>query len=141
MNLNYLESLPEVKNKYGVNLDQGEKVIFTAKTHGFTNDSYTICLGVDVKFTMTNKNLIFNNGAGIWTANIPDDVVSFTKVAGDGKDVSFLKRKPDHFLVMLNEEVVFNNGRGKLQGFIFNLRKKDEPRLEEIVNGLNGFSA
>lgn len=37
MNITYLNTLPEVENKFYIKLQDGEKVIFTGKTYLFWN--------------------------------------------------------------------------------------------------------
>lgn len=134
--MQYLNSLPEVANKYKVDLESGEKVVFAAKMPGFSTETYRT-LGYDAKFTMTNKRMIFDNGAGVWTVNVPDDVVSLKYIEKEGKEVSFLQRKAAHFSIMLNKEIVFDHGREKLQGITFFFKKKDMPVFGEIANNLN----
>lgn len=69
MNLNYLNSLPEEKNKFKAVLENGEKVIFTSKNVIFGTEKKR-CLGWETKVTMTNKRIIADNGKGIWTIDI-----------------------------------------------------------------------
>jgi len=130
MNIEYLSTLPEVANKYKVNLQDDEKVVFTAKLSTFGTETERL-LGNDSAFTLTNKRIIANNGVGIWTVDILADIVSCTKK--EKKDWIF---KFVYFAVNLNTEIVFNNGKEKLTGFVFQFNKKDTARLEEIVNNV-----
>lgn len=56
MNFNYLNSLPEEKNRFKVELGNGEKVVFTAKNVIFGTEKQR-CLGFETKITITNKRL------------------------------------------------------------------------------------
>lgn len=135
MNMQYLNSLPEVANKYKVDVAPDEKVVFTAKMPNFGTEAY-LTLGQDVKFTMTNKRMIFNNGPGVWTIDIADDIKSIEKKEKDGKDVSFLQRKSAHFIVLINSEIVFDNSQRTLTGFVLGFKKKDDEAFGNIVKNL-----
>lgn len=129
MNTEYLNTLPEVKNEYKVDLQEGEKVVFTGKLSTFGTEKDRMLGNYDSIFTLTNKRIIADNKVGIWTVDIQDDVVSCTKVEG-GKFIF----KYVYFSVDLNKEIVFDNGQQKLSGFHFYFDKKDRPRFEEIMN-------
>ncbi len=130
MNREYLDSLPEIENKYKVDLEDGEKVVFTANLSTFGTEKDRM-LGADSKFTLTNKRIIADNNAGIWTADIFDDITGCTKVEG-GKFIF----KYVYFSVELNKEMVFNEGKEKMNGFHFYFKKNDNDKFEEIMNNL-----
>lgn len=130
MNIVYLNSLPEVENKYNVNLQEGEKVVFAAGMPTFGTEKDNM-IGSDCDFTLTNQRMLIDNHAGVWTIDIVDDIAGCTKVQG-----GFLVFKYTYFSVVLNEEVVFDNGRQKLSGFHFYFEKEETKQFEEIMNNL-----
>ena len=130
MNTAYLDTLPEVTNKFNVDLEADEKVVFTAKLSTFGTEADRM-LGMDSDFTLTNRRIIADNHVGIWTVDIAEEIVSCTKVE-TGK---FLF-KATYFSVTLNTEVVFDYGKQRLTGFHFYFNKADTPVFEEIMNHL-----
>ncbi len=128
MDTQYLDSLPAIKNKYKVELQPGEKVVFAAKPWGFTSESGTL-LGYDTStVTMTNQRIIADNGQGIWFTDIADDVVDMRKVE-TGRFLS----KQTYILVTLNKEVTYGIGIQKLTGYRFHFHKKDMAIFEDII--------
>ena len=113
-------------------MEEGEKVVFTAKLSVFGTEK-GMMLGSDSKFTLTNKSIIADNGAGVWTAGLSDDVISMAKVES-GKFIF----KSVYFAVDLNTEIVFAGGQAKLSGFQFYFSKGDAAKFEEIMNNLIG---
>jgi hypothetical protein len=113
-------------------LEDGEKVVFTAKLSMLGTET-DLLIGTDARFTLTNRRIITDNGPGLWRVDISDDVVSWTRVQG-----GFIL-KHDYSLVMLNEAIVYDDGKSTMNGFHFYFKKKkDAARLEEIVNKLSG---
>ncbi len=132
MNNQYLNSLPQVKNKFQVDLQPCEKVVFTAKPFGFCSESGDV-LGFDTSaVTMTNQRIIADNGQGIWITDIAEDVVDMRKVE-TGKFLS----KQVYILVTLNKEVTYGIGIQKLTGYQFHFRKKDMAVFEDIIRHMN----
>lgn len=131
MNTEFLDTLPEVENKFGIELEQGEKVVFTAKLDTFGTEKDRM-LGADSsKFTLTNRRIVADNGAGIWLADLKEDVVDCAEVC-TGKFIF----KWSYFAVNLNKEVVFNDGKEKLNGFHFYFKKNDMKKIEAIMSKL-----
>lgn len=130
MKMEYLNTLPEEVNKYKVDLLDGEKVVFTAKPSCFGTETGRM-LGIEPKITLTNKRIIADNNAGVWTVDIENDVVNCTKVTS-GKFIF----KSTYISVTLNTEIVFNDGKEKMTGFQFYFNKKDISKFEEIMNNL-----
>lgn len=128
MNTNYLDTLPEIKNKFNVDLEPGEKVIFTAKPKVFGTESGAFLGADDSRITMTNRHIIADNGAGIWTADIAGDVVDMRRHES-GKFLT----KEVYILVTLNKEVTYGIGIQKLSGYRFYFRKNDMAVFEEII--------
>ena len=128
MNTNYLDTLPEIKNKFKVNLLPGEKVIFTAKPWAFATKSGALLGADDCRITMTNRHIIADNGQGIWTTDIAEDVVDMRKQES-GKFLS----KQVYILVTLNKEVTYGIGIQKLSGYQFHFHKKEMAAFEEII--------
>lgn len=128
MNTAYLDTLPELKNKYKVELEQGEKVVFQAKPWGFTSDSGDLLGADDSRITMTNRRILANNGRGLWITDIAEDVVDMRKVE-TGKFLS----KQVFIQVTMNKELTYGIGISKLSGYRFHFGKKDMAVFEEII--------
>lgn len=128
MNTNYLDTLPEIKNKFKVNLEPGEKVIFTAKPWAFSTESGALLGADDSRITMTNRRIIADNGQGIWTTDIAEDVVDMRRQES-GKFLT----KQVYILVTLNKEVTYGIGIQKLTGYQFHFHKKEMAAFEEII--------
>ncbi|MDR0979200.1 MAG: hypothetical protein LBL91_04635 [Lachnospiraceae bacterium] len=60
MSREYLDTLPEVENKYKVKLEEDEKVVFTIKLNMFGTEK-DLLLGMDPYFTLTNKRIVVDN--------------------------------------------------------------------------------
>lgn len=128
MNTAYLDTLPEVKNKYRHPLQPGEKAVFTAKPWGFTTES-GMMLGTDnSKVTLTNRRIIADNGRGIWFTDIAEDVVDMRRV-----ETGRFLAKEVYILVTMNKELAFGIGIQKLTGYRFAFRKKDMAAFEDII--------
>ena len=133
LNRGYLDALPETANTYGVGLLDDEKVVFTAALSMFGTETDRLLGAGNSRFTLTNKRMIADNGVGVWTVDILDDMTSCTKIE-QGK----LIFKSVYFSVTLNTEIIFDDGKQKLNGFHFYFNKKDATRFEEIMsNALN----
>lgn len=132
MNLDYLNSLPEEKNKFKVQLGDGEKAVFIAKGVIFGTETGR-ALGYDTKVTLTNKRLIADNGKGVWTADLAEDFTSFS-VVDRGKGLM-----KEHFVQLdLKEPVVCGDSSEQITvyGYCFVFKKKDEPRFLEISKNI-----
>lgn len=130
LNTACLDSMPEVKNKYKVNLEQGEKVIFTAKLICFATEAGAM-LGAESKFTMTNRRIIADNGKGIWTTDIAEDITGWRK---EEKGKGLMKEV--YVLITLNKELTYGIGVQKLTGYRFCFNKKDMAVFEELMRKL-----
>lgn len=130
MNIDYLNSLPGIPNVFGEELQEGERVVFTSKLSTFGTERDTP-LGQDCRLTITDKRLLVNNDAGIWSADLETEVVSCKKVTSK---VLFIKVV--YFEIMLSEPIVYDNGQWRLMGFHFYFSKQDQPRFEEFANKL-----
>ena len=104
MNITYLNTLPEVENKFNIKLQDGEKVIFTAKPTCFGTETGRLLGSSNSKITLTNKRIIADNNVGVWTVDIAEDIVDYTKVESG----AFIF-KSTYILVNLNKEIIFNN--------------------------------
>lgn len=132
MNLEYINNLPEVKNKFNVELEEGERVVFATILSTFGTEKDRLLGGDNSKFTFTNKRIIFDNGVGIWTVNISEDIIDCKKIKS-----GFFIFKFTYFLINLNHEVEFGDGE-KLTGFNVYFKKKDISQFENIINNLFG---
>ena len=128
MNTSYLDIMKEIRNKYKASLNEGEKVVFTAKLWGMHSDD-DVLLGADTLFTMTNRRIIADNGGGAWTADISDDVTDMYY----GTIGKFLT-KEEFIQVDLNKEITYGMGIQKLHGFRFHFKKGDRNKMLEIID-------
>lgn len=131
MNMEYLDTLPEIENKFNVELEEGEKVVFIAKLNVFGTEKDRMLGGGNSKFTLTNRRIIADNGAGIWTVDIKEDITDWTKVQS-GKFIF----KMTYFSVNMNKEIVFNDGKEKMSGFHFYFKKQDIEKFEKIMSNV-----
>ena len=131
MNIDYLNTLPEVENTFNIDLQEDEKIIFTAKLRCFGTETDRFLGGSNSKITLSNKRIMADNTVGIWTIDIADDIVSYQKVES-GRFIF----KSAYILINLNKEVVFNDGKEKLNGFRFYFNKKDILKFETIMHHL-----
>lgn len=136
MDIRYLDMLPEVENKPGFELAEGEKLVFLSKLEmlGTEKGKLISAAGWDCFLALSNRNLLVHNGAGIWTVGLAEDLVSCEKI--ERRTLFF---KPAyHFLARLKNEIVFDNGKQSLSGFEFYFEKKtdDMERFEEIMGHL-----
>lgn len=129
MNITYLNTLPEVENKFYIKLQDGEKVIFTAKPTCFGTETGRLLGSSNSKITLTNKRIIADNNVGVWTVDIAEDIVDYTKVESG----AFIF-KSTYILVNLNKEIIFNNETEKMKGFRFYFNKKDMVKFETIMS-------
>ena len=130
VNENYVQTLPEVKNKYGVELLEGEKVLFTAKLSIWGDDKDQPLGGRSV-FTLTNQRIVVDNGAGIWTIALKEEISAIAKIT-KGRWIL----KTTHFNVDLYEPMTYNYGKNQLKGFHFYFTKSDEAKFEKIIENL-----
>lgn len=132
MNFNYLNSLPEEKNRFKVELENGEKVVFTAKNVIFGTEKQR-CLGFETKITITNKRIIADNGKGIWTIDIANDITKCEKVES-GKGLN----KTRHIAIDLKQPVACGNRYDPIiaNGYVFKFNKKDEKRFLDITRNV-----
>jgi len=124
MNVGYLDLLPEVDNKFNVELEKGEKVVFTAKLKVFGTETDRVLGGSNSRFTLTNRRIIADNGVGIWTVDIKEDITGCTKI----QEGNFIF-KVTYFLVNMNKEK-------KMTGFHFYFKKSDIEKFEKIMSNI-----
>lgn len=134
MNIEYLNSLPEIENKYNVQLEENEKVVFVAELSTFGTEKDRVLGGYDSKFTLTNRRIIADNNVGFWTINIADDIVECRK-----NENKFLIFKTVYFSIELNTQITYGNGE-KLTGFHFYFKKEYTNKFEEIMSNVFNLS-
>lgn len=68
MNPKYLETLPEIENTFGLDLQEDERLIYAARLDmlGTEKGELISAAGYDCYVFLTTRNLIVDNGAGIW---------------------------------------------------------------------------
>jgi hypothetical protein len=132
MKQGYLDALPEVANKYGVDLEAGEKPVFAAELKMFGTETDRLIGGPgDCNITLTNKYIFVSNGVGLWSVDVLSEVVSCVRKI-EGKIF-----KNDYAELIMNKEIVFDSGRMKLNGFHFYFKKKDDAaKFDEIMTTL-----
>jgi hypothetical protein len=128
MNTKYLNKLLEINNQHKVDLEESEKVVFIATLTVFGTEKGR-SLGMDTKFTLTNKRIFFNNESNFWTINIENDVASCIK-----KETGRFIFKYTIFELLLNKEIIYHYGTEKLNGFVIYFKKDGIPRFEKIIN-------
>ena len=109
-------------------LHADEHVVFSALMSMFGTETDRLLGSAGSRLTLTNKRLIADNGRGVWTADL-GEIVSCTKVES-GKSIF----KNVCFLVILNTQIVYNDGKDSLSGFRFYLNKNDTAQFESIIN-------
>lgn len=132
MNFNYLNSLPEEKNRFKVELENGEKVVFTAKNVGFGRENHNI-ICYQANFTVTNCRIIANTDNAVFAMDFADIVQC--KYFEDGKGIWANKG----YEVTLNEPIECGspNGTMIIPAFIFVFtQKKIMTRFREIVENV-----
>lgn len=130
MNMEYLNSLPKAENKFNVELEEGEYVIFAENMNTFGNEKDRM-LGNNCNFTFTNRRMLIDNHAGVFTINVEEDIAGWKKVKG-----GFLFMKWVYFAIDLLHEVVFDYGSQTLTGYHFYFDEEKTVRFEEIMNNL-----
>ena len=130
LNWAYLNTLPEVENRFGVKLNDDEKVVFAEKL-SLLGDHKGQMLGSESPFTMTNQRIIVDNGAGIWTVELEKEATDFVRV-----DYGKWIFKGTYFALPLNKEVVFDDGKRSLTGYQFYFGKELIPKMTAIVEAL-----
>lgn len=131
MNTDYLNTLPEIKNKFNVELEPGEKVVFATKPRLFGTGEGGLLGMEDSRITMTNRRIMADNGNGVWTMDIKEDVVDMRRQE-EGKFIL----KSAFILVTLNKEVTYGMGIQKLSGYRFYFSKKDMAVFEAIIKNM-----
>lgn len=79
MNLEYLNSLPEVENIHNFNLEEGEKAVFVTNIQMFGNQKgFRLHDGrVTPPFTLTNKKIYIRGDIAsnqVWTFDLQNDI-------------------------------------------------------------------
>lgn len=134
MNTKYLYTLPEVDNKYNVQLEEGEKVVFTAKLITFGNEKNQRLEAGEAYFTLTNKRILADNTVGVFIIDLENEVTKIREVMS-----GFWIFKSHYFAVDLNKEVVFDEGRQSLTGYVFYFNDEDTVAFNEIVKGIDNY--
>ena len=130
MNLEYLNTLPDIGNKFNAEIQDDEKVVFAAVLKMFGTETDRL-LGTDFPFTMTNKRIIIEKNSITWTIDIVEDITKCVKLESGAFVFKLV-----YFAVTLKDEIVFDDGKDRLNGFNFYFKKADRIRLEAIMNNL-----
>lgn len=132
MNIQVLESLPEVINKYKENLEADEITVFTSKLNAFGTDKDRTLGGPESTFTLTNKRIIVNNGKGTWDFDLMDDVIGIRKYDNGKK---FIMRTV-YYVVDFKEEVESGIPGAFMKGMHLYLDKKNIALFDELLQKL-----
>lgn len=130
VNESYAATLPAAENKYGVELLDGEKVLFAGKLSTW-GDERDQSLGMNSVFTLTDRRIIADNGAGVWTIDLKEDASS-VDIVRSGKWIF----KTTCFAVNLKNSLTYNDGKSVLNGFHFYFDKQDEKTVEVLIANL-----
>lgn len=132
MNTARLDTLPETRANFPLDLTEGEKVVFAAPLACFGTEQDTFLGGHQSRLCLTNRRLVADNTVGLWSVDLADDVVGAELVRRGG----FLSNAV--IRVDLAEELVYGegtDGQGVLHGFRFYLKPKDGARLAALLCG------
>ncbi len=130
MNRAYLDSLPEVRNKYGFQLKDDEKVVFTCKLAVFGTSQGAMLGGDNTVFALTNQRIMANNGRGVWCVSISDEDIAGYSLVNKGKFIF----KERYALVMLKDLLAYGeDGELTLDGFRFYFSKRNEAAFDAIM--------
>jgi hypothetical protein len=133
MNLQYLESMPEVAVETSIAMEEDEKVVFAA-TLGCFGDHNDRMLGKDAPMLMTNKRIMMYNGAGLFTIGLAEDIAECKKVK-----TGFWIFKSEYFAITLKEEMSYADGQGSLTGFhLYFYDEAVKARFTDIVSKVFG---
>ena len=151
LNLQYLESLPEVNNIHNFQLEPGEKAVYVTSILDLGNEK-GIRLGrgmVKTPFTLTNRRIFVKTDVvsnDIWTFDL-DNIQELSRV-----DTGRLKLfKGHHYRVLFRKPIIYRAPKNiwdspsfynkivdhELPEAQFYFQKEDEPAFEEILHGLN----
>lgn len=132
MNLNYLNSLPEEKNRFKVELENGEKVVFTVKNIGFGRENHNI-ICYQANFTVTNRRIITDTDNAVFAIDFAD-IVQY-KYFEDGKGI--LANKGYEVILKEPMECGSSNSTVMIPAFIFVFtQKKIMARFREIAENV-----
>ena len=92
--------LPRLENIYKFNINSDEKVIFNSKIKNFKTDN-NISIGINAKLTITDKKIYINNGVGLWTFDIYNDISDY-------------KRDEKCIEIILSEICIFGQAGGRI---------------------------
>lgn len=132
MNTARLDTLPETRANFPLDLTEGEKVVFAAPLACFGTEEDAFLGGSQSKLCLTNHRLVANNTVGLWSVDLADDVVGAELVRRGGFLSNAVVR------VDLAQELVYGDsrdGQGTLRGFRFYLKPKDGERLAALLRG------
>lgn len=132
MNTARLDTLPETRANFALDLADDEKVVFAAQLACFGTEEDAFLGGSQSRLCLTNRRLVADNTVGLWSVDLADDVVGAELVRRGG----FLSNAV--IRVDLAEELVYGegtDGQGVLRGFRFYLKPKDGARLAALLCG------
>lgn len=128
MNTTYLDTLPAITNTKGLQLDMGEKLVFTAPLSMFGTETDQLLGGTGSVLYLTNRRIAAHNTVGLFSANIATDVASYEAVTKG----SFVF-KTSYTQVNLNTILAYGTDGATLRGFRFYFKRKGDQRSFEDI--------
>ena len=133
MNTTHLDAMPEVRPNLTLDLADGERVVFAAPLSCFGTEEDAFLGGRQSRLSLTNRRLVADNTAGLWSVGLADDVAGCELVE---RGAPLLKSAVVR--VDLKRELVYGEGtdaQGTLRGFRFYLKPRDGQLLAELLRG------
>ena len=123
INNEYFSYLPKLDNIYDFNIKEDEKIIYNTIIKNLTTDK-NISIGLNCRFTMTDKKIYINNGMGLFTIDIENDIADFN-------------RENMCIEIMLSEILIFGpTGERIATGFKFYFNNESINKFEEIMKNI-----
>lgn len=128
MNTAYLDTLPAIADTKGLQLDMGEKLVFTAPLSMFGTETDQFLGGTGSVLYLTNRRIAAHNTVGLFSASIATDVASYETVTKG----SFVF-KTSYTQVNLNTILAYGTDGATLRGFHFYFKRKGDQRSFEDI--------
>lgn len=128
MNLGYLDSMDEVTNIFRVELNAGEKVVYTDKLMQL-GDNKDMRIAWDCNLTLTNKRIVVDTQGGVWTFDLEDDIAECSRISG-----GFWIFKYTYLKVVLKNTIIYGQEMNTLNELHFYFKDNKVAPFEEIMN-------
>lgn len=128
MNTAYLDTLPAIADTKDLQLDRGEKLVFTAPLSMFGTETDQFLGGTGSMLYLTNRRIAAHNTVGLFSVDIAADVASYETVTKG----SFVF-KSTYVQVNLNTILAYGTDGATLRGFHFYFKRKNDQRSFEDI--------